>query len=178
LGESDYHKKVIEFIRKFGGENNQKCIEVRDGRTDPLYILHPQATRRRILPIQYFPDLYFMKKNKNRIIFEVLDSELNDTNAIIADSIQSCLCGSVDLLVFIVPTDNDRIRNKIYDIFDTIRDLLIYLGIDERKMPSRCAVYYILKEGSRSYEDVKKILEDASTTDNWWGKKTKARCKS
>ncbi len=167
MTESSYHKKIIDFLCKFGEEKPNKYIKVLRGPKNPIHIVHPQAKRRKMLPLQYEPDVYFIKRNKNKIVFEVLDSELKNTSEIIADIIQCCLCGNVDLLIFIIPTDNKEEEKKIFDIYDILADTLVNLGVDKRMIPKDCAVYYILKNESRSYKKVKEILEELSKTDKW-----------
>ena len=166
MAESSYHKRIIDFLCKFGEEKPNKYIKVLRGPKNPIHIVHPQAKRRKKLPLQYEPDVYFIKKNKNKIIFEVLDSELKNTSEIIADVIQCCLCGNVDLLIFVIPTDNEDTINRIFDICEILADTLVNLGVDERMIPE-FAVYFILKSESKSYKKVKEILEELSKTDKW-----------
>jgi len=166
MAESSYHKRIIDFLYKFGEEKPNKYIKVLRGPKNPIHIVHPQAKRRKKLPLQYEPDVYFIKKNKNKIIFEVLDSELKNTSEIIADVIQCCLCSNVDLLIFIIPTDNEDTINRIFDICEILADTLVNLGVDERMIPE-FAVYFILKSESKSYKKVKEILEELSKTDKW-----------
>ncbi len=70
---------------------------------------------------------------------------------------QSYLCGHVDSFVFIIPTEDINIRERIYDIFQTMIDTLVYLGVNSRKISNERAVYPIIEEESRTYEKVKDI---------------------
>ena len=72
---------------------------------------------------------------------------------------QSYLCGHVNSLIFIIPTEDINIRERIYDIFQTMIDTLVYLGVNSRKIPNKRAVYPIIEEESRTYDKVKDIGE-------------------
>jgi hypothetical protein len=157
---------MIEFLVKYGKELPHKYVKVLRGAKNPIHIVHPQAKRKKLFPLQYEPDVYFIKKNKNKIIFEVLDSELRNTSEIIADVIQCCLCGNVDLVVFVLPTDEEEVIDGIFDICEILADTLVNLGVNKKMIPE-FAVYFILRSEARSYKRVKRILTNLSRTDKW-----------
>ena len=47
MTQSNYHKRLIEKILNFGEEMNNKYISAHKGAVTPLYLLHPQAKRKK-----------------------------------------------------------------------------------------------------------------------------------
>lgn len=166
MSQSKYHLSLISHIHKFGLENKAKYLNCCIGAKNPLYINHPQAKRKNVKPIQYEPDVYLTTKKKGKIVFEVLDSELNKTSEIISDMIQCCIAADIIRLIFIIPTKDENEINRIADTFDVISDTLVNLGINKKWIP-KLGVYYILKKESRKYDKVKRALEKLSKTDRW-----------
>jgi len=165
MAESKYHKRIKDFILNYGKDYPKKYINSFLGSKNPILMHHPK--KRKSYSIQYEPDIYFIKsRNKNKIIFEVLDSELKNSAEIISDIIRCCLCPNTDFLFFIIPLEEDDEENRISDMFDILKDTLINLGVDKRLMPE-LGVYYILKKESISYKKVKKILDELAQQDKW-----------
>jgi len=80
--------------------------------------------------------------------------------------IQCCIASEIIHLIFIIPTDDEEAKNKIFDTYDVISDTLIHLGVNENWIPD-IAVYYIFPKESMSYKKVEKILLALSKQDKW-----------
>jgi len=168
LTESLYHSRVIKHLTAYGNETRRKYISAHCGSNLPVLISHPQANRRRTLPrpIQYEPDVYFIKRGKGKIVFEVLDSQLSKTSEIISDIIQCSISPDIDYLIFIMPAISKQRQNEIIDIYDIITDTLVNLGINQDWVP-KPAVYPITRKESLSFKKVKTILATLSKQDGW-----------
>lgn len=166
MSQSHYHSQMIEHIRHFGSEYPKKYLISQKGAENPIYLHHSQTKRKKIAPMQYEPDVYFTTRKKSRIVFEVLDSEYEKTSEILADMIQCCIAKDVTYLIFIVPIDDEKKKNNVYDIYDILTDALIGLGLNP-DWPQNLAVYPILRSEVRSYQKVKKILTQVSKEDKW-----------
>ena len=167
MTESYYHKRVKDALYTFGKENPKKYINAFQGAKNPIHITHPQAAKRKLIPFRYEPDVYYIRKNKNKIIFEVLDTELKNSAAIIADIIQCIFCGNVDFVMFIIPINDLTEENRIFDICDIVDGALEYLGANKKLMPKSYSVYYILKKEAKSLQKVKRILHYWSAKHGW-----------
>jgi hypothetical protein len=150
---SKYHSNVEKGIRAFGEKRPKRFRKVCDSGT-PIHINHP---RKKMYQILYYPDVIFVTKVGKRHVFEVLDSELGDTNLMIADIVQSCLSPNTSDVIFIIKKEKDE--NKVMDLAQTITDNLISKGIPKKDLP-RVHVYYILTSEAKSPETVTRILTD------------------
>jgi hypothetical protein len=150
---SKYHSNVEKGIRAFGEKYPKRFKQVYDSAT-PIHINHP---RKKMYPILYLPDVIFITKIGKRIIFEVLDSELQNINLMISDIIQSSLSPNTSEVIFIVPKQEDE--DKVLDLTQTIRDNLISKGANNKELP-RIHVYYILAREAKSSETVTEILAE------------------
>lgn len=108
-------------------------------------------------PILYYPDVIFITKFGKRHIFEILDSELEDANLIIANILQACLSPNTSEVVFTVPKQKDE--DRVLDLAQTIVDNLISKGISKKELP-KVHVFYILTSEAKSSKTVKEILTD------------------
>lgn len=166
MTESFYHRTVKQHIKRYGDGYNNKYIESCLGSENPLHILHPQAKRKKILPVQYEPDVYFLDKHKRLIVFEVLESEAKHPSEVIADMIQSILQLSIKFLIFIIPIDDEKAVNRFFEMWIIITDTLVRFGMDRRRLP-KLAVYYILPHEAKSRTKIKNILKKLSRQDKW-----------
>jgi hypothetical protein len=148
---SKYHHNVEKGILAFG--DRYKKFEKICGSNVPIHINHPI---KRIVPILYHPDAHFVTKIGKLYIFEILDSELQDENLIIADIILSMLCPNVSNVVFIVPRDEDQ--EKVWNLIVTIVDNLVGKGFHNKELPNNILTYYITKNEAKSPEIVAEIL--------------------
>jgi transposase len=150
---SKYHSNVEKGIRAFGEKYPKRFEKVCDSAT-PIHINHP---KKKMYPILYYPDVIFVTKIGKRYIFEVLDSELKDTNLMISDIVQSCLSPNTSKVIFIVKKEKDQ--DQVVNLGQTITDNLISKGISKRELP-RINVFYILRSEAKSSETVTEILAD------------------
>jgi len=147
---SEYHTNVEKGILTFG--KRYEKFERICGSNIPIHINHPM---KRIVPILYHPDVHFVTKLGKRYIFEVLDSEMNDENLIIADILLACLCPNVSNVYFFVPKIKDQ--DKVMNLVVTIMDNLVGKGIHSKDLPNVYA-FYILKEEAKTPESVVDVL--------------------
>jgi hypothetical protein len=146
---SIYHTNVEQGILAFGRRYDK--FEKICGSNVPIHINHPI---KRIVPILYHPDAHFVTKLGKLYVFEVLDSELNDENLIIADIMLACLCPNVSKVYFFVPKMKDQ--DKVMNLIVTVIDNLVSMGFN-KKDPDFYA-FYILKKEAKSPESVMEVL--------------------
>ena len=98
---TEYHKKIERSLITLGNEwkNRRRIKKVYRGNEHPLSIVEPRSKR----VVNYQPDVYFILRNNKKLVFEVLDSEGEKQDIIIADVIRSFLVENVDGLFFIYP---------------------------------------------------------------------------
>lgn len=164
---TEYHKKVQEYIKRFGEENHQKYTKVHKGSEYPIPLIRPRS--KKLIGIPYEPDVWFLHKSGKKYIFEIFDSELEKTKEIIADIARSILSQNTSKVFFIIPTFDNDVIIKLNDMWDSFYQILIYSGFSEKLLPpeDKLYIYPILKSEIRSYRNVKKILENLSEQDNW-----------
>jgi len=150
---SQYHRNVEKGIRAFGEKYPKRFEKVCDSAT-LIHINHPT---KKMYPILYRPDVIFVTKIGKRHIFEVLDSEFDDANLIIANILQACLSPNTSQAIFVVKKEKDQ--DKVKDLYQTIVDNLMSKGIRKRELP-RFNVFYILTSEAKSSETVTEILAD------------------
>jgi hypothetical protein len=148
---SEYHNNVEIGIKEFG--KLYKRFKKICGGNIPIPINHPTQ---RMRPILYHPDVYFVTKFGGLFIFEILDSELNDENLVIADILLACLSPNAKKVFFIVP--KEEVQEKINDLAVTIIDNLVSKGISNKELPNVVATIYILENEALTSENVKKVL--------------------
>jgi len=149
---SQYHSNIEKGIIAFG--KKRKRFSKIFGSNIPIHINHPT---KKMYPIIYRPDIQFVTKVGKRHIFEILDSELRDSNLIIADIVLACLSPNTSDVIFIVPKEKDQ--DKVSDLYQTITDNLIIKGISKKDLP-KFNVFYILRSEAKTPESVTEILVD------------------
>lgn len=149
---SQYHSNIEKGIIAFG--KKRKRFSKICGSNVPIHINHPT---KKMYPILYHPDIQFVTKVGKRHIFEVLDSEIRDSNLMIADIVQACLSPNTSDVIFIVPKEKDQ--DKVSDLYQTITDNLIIKGISKKDLP-KFNVFYILRSEAKTPESVTEILVD------------------
>lgn len=131
---TEYHKEIEKCLITLGNEwkSQRKIRRVYRGSEHPLSIVDPRSK----LVVNYQPDVYFVLRNNKKLIFEVLDSEGEKQDIIIADVIRSFLVENVDGLLFIHPGP-ESVENRILEALITIYKSLVSKGVDESELPSR-----------------------------------------
>lgn len=164
---SKYHKKVQEYIKRFGEENPQKYIKVHKGNECPIPLLRPRS--RRLVGIPYEPDVWFLHKSGKKYIFEIFDSEMEKIKEVIADIVRSLLSRNTSKVFFIIPTFDEGVIIRLYEMWGSFYHILIYSGFGEKLLPpeDKLYIYSLLKSEIRSYRKVKRILKTLSKQDNW-----------
>lgn len=129
---SPYHREVQNATVKLGYEWKSigKIKKVYEGNKRSLSLVDP-ATKS---VINYKPDVYFILKNNKKLIFEILDSEEQKQDIIIADIIRSFLVENVDGLIFI-HRGSANVEKIILSALKTIYKGLVDKGIDPEDLP-------------------------------------------
>jgi len=159
---SPYHKLMQKSLIKFG--NDMKNVRrVYEGNKKPLSIVDSYTK----YVINYKPDVYFIKRNNTKIIFEILDTELKKQDIIIADVCRSCLVDNVEMICFIYSSDKNedfyRIQEAMYIIVRGFSDK----GVKAEEFPTKLGNYPILKSEAKDIQSVIKILKKISKDDKW-----------
>ena len=151
-----YHSLMEKSILLFGnGLKEQKRIQkVFTGSQKPLSLVD-HSTK---FVVNYKPDVYFILRNNKKLIFEVLDSEKDKQDIIIADVIRSFLVENVEAIFFIYSGDK-KDEKKIMEALVTISRGLISKGIDPKDIPfEKSGPVMIDKKNYRTPEAVMNFL--------------------
>lgn len=129
---TNYHSHVTKSIIFTGQEliKLRKIRKVFRGEEKPLSIVEYHSKH----VINYKPDVYFLLRNNKKMIFEVLDSEEEKQDIIIADIIRSFLVENVEAIIFVF-SGNKNVEYKIIESLVTISKGLVSKGIPEKELP-------------------------------------------
>ena len=157
-----YHKLIEDALIRFG-ESSQKFKACR-GSSKPLPIVDPRSK----LVITYKPDVYYEKKSNNkRINFEVLETELQKQDIIIADVIRSCLVENVERICFIYSSDKKKDSSRVEEALYTIVKGLSRKGVPAEELPTKLSNYPILSDEAKDITSVVEIISRLSEEDKW-----------
>jgi len=137
----------------------------RRGNEHPLSIVDPRSKR----VVNYQPDVYFILRNNRKLIFEVIDSEGEKQDIIIADVIRSFLIENVDGLFFIHPGP-ESVENTILEALITVYKGLIRKGVDEYELPNykKTGAYLISREVAGDSDKLSEALTRYAEEDRWF----------
>ena len=170
---TEYHKNVTDGIYEAGKEflKLKKIKKVYTGDQKPLSIVDSHTK----LVVNYKPDVHFKLKNNKKMIFEVLDSESNKQDILIADVIRSFLVEDVDAVIFVYyqpekeelkkdekDKETKSVEKRILEALVTISKGLIGKGINQDEIPfEKSGTLKIDKKNGADKEWVKKrIMEE------------------
>ena len=127
-----YHSDVQSAIIKFGNNSKiqKKVRMVFEGNRRPLSLVDPVSKS----VVNYKPDVYYILRNNKKLIFEVLDSEEEKQDIIIADIIRSFLVENVEAVIFIYQ-GKPNIEKLILEALKTIYKGLVDKGIRPQDLP-------------------------------------------
>jgi hypothetical protein len=153
LAEGNYHKLIKDTIYKIAREsNNHKEVN----KEKKIPIPHPTKA---IAPILYLPEINIKTKHGKKYIFEILDSQGEDYNLIVADIIQAYLIENVAKVFFIAK--NKKEYDLAYRLSDIIGAKLEENGYKKNNLPE-VNVYEIGKEDlepQKLYDTLKRYAE-------------------
>jgi len=134
---------------------------------DPRSISSVDPRSKRV--VNYQPDAYFVLKNNKKLIFEVLDSEGEKQDIIIADVIRSFLVENVDGLFFFHPGP-ESVENRILEALITIYKGLVSKGVAESELPSRkkTGPRLVTVEQAHNADEMKRRLTQYAKEDRWF----------
>lgn len=169
---TEYHKNVTNGIYEAGKEflRLKKIKKVHTGDQKPLSIVDSHTK----LVVNYKPDVHFKLNNNKKMIFEVLDSESNKQDIIIADVIRSFLVEDVDAVIFVYyqpekkeskqngkNKETRNVEKRILEALVTISKGLIGKGINQDEIPfEKSGTLKIDKKNGVDREWVKKRIMD------------------
>ena len=163
----EYHKKIESCLITLSNEwKSQKRIKrVYRGSEQPLSIVDPRSKR----VVNYQPDVYLVLKNNKKLIFEVLDSEREKQDIIIADVIRSFLVENVDGLCFIHPGP-ETVETRILEALITIYKGLIRKGVDESELPNpkKTGPYLVTIKEANNAREMKDKLTQYADENKWF----------
>ena len=164
---TDYHKQIENVLIALGTEwkNARKIKKVCQGNEHPLSIVDPRSKR----VVNYQPDVYFVLRNNRKLVFEVLDSESEKQDAIIADVICSFLVENVDGLIFIHPGP-ERVEDTVNEALVTIYKGLINKGIPESELPNfqKTGAYLVTKQEGMNSVEINSKLNRYAKENKWF----------
>ena len=150
---SHYHSKIEKGIRLAGEEliRQKKVKKIFKGNQKALSIIDSDSKS----VVNYQPDVYFILRNNKKLIFEVLDSEEQKQDIIIADVIRSFLIENVNALIFVYSGDKD-VEKRIMEALITISKGLISKGLPQEEIPfDKSGSLAITKQEAKSLENIK-----------------------
>lgn len=162
-----YHGQIEDTLFELGRDwvSKRRVRKSRKGNVHPLSIVDPRTK----LVVNYQPDVYFILRNNRKLIFEVVDSEGEKQDVIIADVIRSFLVENVDGLFFIHPGP-DRVEKAILEALITIYKGLVRKGIDEDELPNyrKTGAYLIRREVADDLNKLREILTGYAEEHKWF----------
>jgi len=164
---TEYHKRIEHCLITLGNEwKSQKRIKkVYRGSAHPLSIVDPRSKR----VVNYQPDVYLILRNNKKLIFEVLDSEGEKQDIIIADVIRSFLVENVDGLFFIHPGP-ESVETRILEALITIYKGIVRKGVDESELPNpkKTGSYLVTIKEANNAQKMKDKLTQYADEDEWF----------
>ncbi len=164
---TDYHKQVENTLIRLGTEwkDSKKIKGVCRGYERPLSIVDPRSKH----VVNYQPDVYYILRNNRKLVFEILDSELEKQDSIIADVICSFLVENVDGLLFIYPGPQSA-ENRILEALITIYRGLIHKGVGQAELPNtkKIGAYLVTKEEALISSEIGNKLNRFANEDKWF----------
>lgn len=163
---TEYHRKVVESLIELGDDwkTHKRIRKVHRGSELPLSIVDPRSK----LVLNYQPDAYFILRNNKKLIFEVLDSEREKQDSIVADIICSFLVENVDGLIFIHPGP-ESVENTVLEALKTIYKALINKGVHASELPNpkKTGPRMISKTESKDDQKMRDKLNQYASKDGW-----------
>jgi hypothetical protein len=162
-----YHKQIEDALITLGEKwvGLRKIKKVCRGSQYPLSIVDPRSK----YVMNYQPDVYYVLRNNRKLIFEVLDTEIEKQDAIVADVICSFLVENVDGLFFIYPEPASH-KEIILEALVTVYKGLVRKGVVGSELPNfkKTGAYLVTrKEASRPSKLKEKLIKYASE-DGWF----------
>ncbi len=158
-----YHQSLEEGIVAFG--KTLKIVKkVCRGCQSPLSIT--EAASKKV--INYKPDVYFILKNRYKLLFQVLESELKKQDTLIADVIRACLVENCKGIIFIHPSENKEDVTRILEALQVIVRGLHKKGIPIEELPQKNNCYCINRKIANSSEEIIKLLSQYAKEERWF----------
>jgi len=161
-----YHRQIEAILSTLGNEweNHRRIKKACRGNLYPLSIVDPRSK----LVVNYHPDVYFILKNNRKLVFEILDSEKEKQDAIIADVICSFLVENVDGLFFIYPGPKS-VETRILEALVTVYRGLVRKGVDPSELPNfkKTGAYLVTKEEARNVTQLRGKMSQYANEDKW-----------
>lgn len=163
---TEYHKTVERLLIELGEEwkAEKKIKHVYRGCQRPLSIVDPREK----LVLNYQPDVYFILKNNKKLIFEVLESEAEKQDIIVADVIRAFLVENVEALIFIHPGP-ESVETAIIEALVTIYKGLYYKGVSPKELPifKKTGPYLLTRDEVQNTNQAKIKLIQYATDAKW-----------
>jgi hypothetical protein len=156
MTENFFHTILKKQIKKIAEESGKyKRINVEKN----IPIPHPNMD----LVIHYKPEVHLFTKTGKKIVFEILDDQLNDYNLILADIIQCYLVENVSKLFLISKNkEGAKLATKLSKILGSILQEKGFFKTDIPKVMVYTITYEELNSGN-PYEILRKIAKE----DGW-----------
>ena len=158
-----YHRNIQKAVLEFGKKQTlvRKSLE---GNSKPLPIVEPESK----YVVNYQPDVYFILKNRKKVIFEILESEIHKQDIIIADVIRSCLVENVSLIVFIHPSTKEKDSERALEALYTVTKGIATKGIPAEELPKKGYVYLVTKNEALNQKQLFCKIQQLCKKDKWF----------
>ena len=163
---TEYHRQIENALITLGEEwkGLRKIKKVCSGGRHPLSIVDPRSKH----VMNYQPDIYYILKNNRKLVFEVLDTEIEKQDAIVADVICSFLVENVDGLFFIYPEPSFH-EKTILEALVTVYRGLVHKGVAESELPNfqKTGAYLVTRKEASKPLRLKNKLTQYANEDGW-----------
>lgn len=157
MAEGKYHrliKDAIYDIAKQSGKHEEVLKETK------IQLTHPTSV---LMPLVYLPEVHIKTKRSKILIFEILDSQANAFNLIIADIILAFLVDNVTWIFFIVK--DEKTSDLVYRLARIIGGRLERGGYYRKRLPE--VRVYELRNEDTSGGRLIPILKKFAKEDKW-----------
>jgi hypothetical protein len=147
-------KSTIYAIAKQSKKHRKVCKERK------IPIPHPDIP---MTPLMYQPEIYIVTKNGKKYIFEILDSQADEPNLIIADIIQSYLVENVAKVFFVAKNNEEADKTKRFSRI--IAGRMEDNGYRGKELAE--VNVYVVKKCDLNSKKLLQIFKDYAKEDRW-----------
>lgn len=159
----EYHSAIEKSLFEFG-RMQKEVKQVLRGNEKPIPIVDSHSKK----VVNYQPDVYFILKNRWKLIFQVLESELHEQNTIIADVVRACLVENCHGIIFIHPSKKPEDKDRVLEALLTVVRGLNAKGIPLEELPIKNNSYSISRQVSRNRTETMNLLKKLCKEEGWF----------
>jgi hypothetical protein len=160
-----YHRDIDAALVEVG-KSSKFVKKVFRGNENPIPIADFSTKK----VVNYKPDVYFLLKNRFKLIFQVLESEIKKQDTLIADVVRACLVENCIGLIFIHPSEDEKDKERILESLYIVIKGLNHKGIPIDELPEKSSSYFVDRYAAENKQLVVKVLKQALEEEKWFKK--------